>query len=312
LQSTFFARSAEADECSVFPIIGIDQRSPAFFSKTNSYPYHSIAELYPEGNIMNSNAIMELRQRLAKNLKRLIGNPVIEEKELAAFDLIMSRRQFLKTAQLTAIGALVASAYPPTAWAKVSDACRFVKPGDVGLTPAEMATVTQASGIDFGTELFQDTIYAKPVVAPNQQYTHGLIEAARSRMRVQSQIDDPTPLESKFHDKGFHFGPSELIQLEKGNGGWELVHYFHPWNVRTDGGRADGLIRHVITDSNLYGFTDPTRIFCITGSRTNEFFKSSNVLKVAASYLVYIEQKDGLDDGFISIGHAVHRSSRAR
>jgi hypothetical protein len=252
---------------------------------------------------MNSNGIMDLRKRLSKNLRRLINNPVIEAKELAAFDLIMSRRQFLKSAQLTAIGALVASAYPPTAWGKVFDDCQFVKPGDVGLTPAEMATVTQASGIDFGTELFQDTIYAEPVVAPDQPYMHGLIEGPRSRMRVQSLIGDQTPLEETFFDSGFHFGRSELIQLEQSSrGAWQVVHYFHPWNARTDGGRTDGLIRHVIL-TFLLGV--PTRIFCITGSHTNEFITTAQGQQVAASYLVYVEINNGKDAGYIAIGHAL-------
>lgn len=254
---------------------------------------------------MNANRITNLRERLAKNLKRLIDNPVIEAKELAAFDLIINRRQFLKTAEITAIGALVTSAWPPTAWGKVSAACRSVKPNDVGLTPAEMATVTQASGIDFGTELFQDTIYAAPVVAPNQPNTHCLIEGPRSRMRVQSQIYDQTPLEETFLDSGFHFGRSELIQLEQdSNGRWELVHYFHPWNARSDGARTDGLVRHVIMNV-LDGLLSPTRIFCITGSHTNEFVTTSQGTQVAASYLVYVEQKNGRNDGFIAIGHAL-------
>jgi hypothetical protein len=67
---------------------------------------------------MKAKRILDLRERLIQNLNRMIANPVIEAKELAAFDLIMNRRQFLKAAQFTAIGALVDSAYPPTAWGR--------------------------------------------------------------------------------------------------------------------------------------------------------------------------------------------------
>ncbi|MGA7143858.1 MAG: twin-arginine translocation signal domain-containing protein, partial [Desulfobacterales bacterium] len=108
---------------------------------------------------MNSNGIIDLRKRLSKNLKRLIGNTVIEEKELAAFDLIMSRRQFLKAAQFTAIGALVASAYPPTAWGRY-DRDLHVSPKDVGLTLSDQKTATIATQLVSGTELFQETVYA--------------------------------------------------------------------------------------------------------------------------------------------------------
>ena len=39
---------------------------------------------------------LSLRQRLADRLRQVIGNPVIEQKELAAFDIVMSRRDVLK------------------------------------------------------------------------------------------------------------------------------------------------------------------------------------------------------------------------
>jgi hypothetical protein len=48
---------------------------------------------------MNPNLI-GLRKSLAANLRRLIDNQSIEEKELAAFDLLVSRRQFLVGAEL--------------------------------------------------------------------------------------------------------------------------------------------------------------------------------------------------------------------
>ena len=247
--------------------------------------------------------LIELRRNLAGRLARQIRNPGVEAKELQAFDLIVGRRLFLKGAGLGALAALVNSSLPPTAWAKASHNRHSIKPRDVGLTRAEMATVTQASGIDFGTELFQDTIYAQPVVAPTQINKHCLIEAARSRMRVQSQIDDQTPLEETFFDSGFHFGPSELIQLEQDSKGvWQLVHYFHPWTARTDGARTDGLIRYVISSFPL---VTPTRIFCITGSHTNEFITTAQGQQVAASYLVYVEMNNGKSDGYIAIGHAL-------
>ena len=247
--------------------------------------------------------LIELRNKLAERLARQINNPVIEAKELHAFDLMISRRLFLKGTGLATLAALVSSSLPPTAWAKkASHACNF-KPNDVGLTPAEMAAVTQATGISYGTELFQDTIYAQSVVAPNQPYQHCLIEAPRSRMRVQSQLNDQSPLEQSFLDSDFHFGRSELIQLEQAsNGSWELVHYFHPWIARTDGGRADGLTRHVIMDG---GLSSPTKIFSITGSHTNEFIETSLGLQVAATYLIYVEQNNGLDDGYIVLGRSL-------
>ncbi len=248
--------------------------------------------------------LIELRNKLAERLARQINNPVIEAKELHAFDLMISRRLFLKGTGLATLAALVSSSLPPTAWAKkASHACNF-KPNDVGLTPAEMAAVTRATGISYGTELFQDTIYAQSVVAPNQPYQHCLIEAPRSRMRVQSQLEDKSPLEEGFLDRDFHFGRSELIQLEDSNDGWELVHYFLPWLARTDGGRADGLTRHVIMDSSS-GLSNPTKILSITGSHTNEFIETSQGLQVAASYLIYVEQKNGLDDGFIVLGRSL-------
>ena len=234
---------------------------------------------------MNSNGIIYLRERLVKNLKRLIGNPVIEAKELAAFDLIMSRRQFLKTAQFTAIGALVASAYPPTAWGRY-DKKLHVHPKDVGLTTGDMASVTQATQLITGTELFQDTIYAQPVVAPEAIGSHAVIEGPRGRLRLQSDLLSTDPEELQFLDAGYHYGPTELIQLEKDpTDGWELVHYHHPWGARTDGARTDGLIREVImTESD--GLINPTKVIAIGG-----FFNNVHKADTASqlTYAVFVE-----------------------
>ena len=251
--------------------------------------------------------LLKLRNKLADRLARTLRNPTVEKKELAAFDLMITRRQFLKAAELSVMGALVNSALVPTAWGQCSTDCPTVTPAEVGLTPAEMAEVAQATGVAYGTELFQDTIYAQPVVAPTEPYSHGLIEAARSRMRVQSQLQSESPLEDNFLDRGFNFGPAELIQLEQdSNGLWELVHYFHPWVARTDDGRADGLVRHVImSQAGGDNLTDPSKILCITGSHTNEFISESQGQQVAASYAIYVEQGNGLSDGFIIIGHAL-------
>ena len=161
---------------------------------------------------MHIESTIGLRKRLVKNLKRLIGNPVIEAKELAAFDLIMSRREFLKTAQFAAVGALVGSAFPPTAWGRY-DRELTVRPEEVGLTPEEMAAAAQATGISFGTELFEDTVYAQPVVSPTQPNRHDLIEAARSRMRVQSRLETESPLEGHLEKFTAEGRSSKIIRV---------------------------------------------------------------------------------------------------
>ena len=250
---------------------------------------------------MNSNGIIYLRERLVKNLKRLIGNPVIEAKELAAFDLIMSRRQFLKTAQFTAIGALVASAYPPTAWGRY-DKKLHVHPKDVGLTTGDMASVTQATQLITGTELFQDTIYAQPVVAPEAIGSHAVIEGPRGRLRLQSDLLSTDPEELQFLDAGYHYGPTELIQLEKDpTDGWELVHYHHPWGARTDGARTDGLIREVImTESD--GLINPTKVIAIGG-----FFNNVHKADTASqlTYAVFVEDTATGYPGHLAVGIGV-------
>jgi hypothetical protein len=249
---------------------------------------------------MNSNGILDLRERLVKNLKRLLGNPVIEAKELAAFDLIMNRRQFLKAAQFTAIGALVASAYPPTAWGR--DHKLHVHPKDVGLTVGEQASVSQATQLVTGTELFQDTIYAQPVVAADAVNSHALIEGARGRSRLQSDLLSKNPDEYQFLDNGYHLGPPELIQLEQDeNDSWELVHYHHPWGPRTDGARTDGLVRQVISNS-ANPFTNPKKVIAVTGTDTNHFFPQQASQSITVSYMVYVED---VNAGQLFVGHGL-------
>ena len=87
--------------------------SPDIFLDVKSFwEFPVLFKIYLEENVINSNNINKLSYFVTKNLKRLIGNPTIEAKELAAFGLILDRRQFLKAAQFTAIGALVSSIYP--------------------------------------------------------------------------------------------------------------------------------------------------------------------------------------------------------
>jgi hypothetical protein len=213
----------------------------------------------------------------------------------------MNRRQFLKAAQYTAIGALVASVYPPTAWGRF-DKKLHVNPKAVGLTTSDQASVSNATQVLTGTELFQDTIYAQPVVAANAVNSHALIEGARGRSRIQSDLLSDNPDEYQFLDRGYHFGPPELIQIEQDeSGNWELVHYHHPWGPRTDGARTDGLIRQVIS-SDSDTLTNPRKVVAITGTYTNHFFPQQSSLSITVSYMVYVEDVNG---GHLFIGHGI-------
>ena len=240
--------------------------------------------------------IVQLREQLACNLHRLIGNEAVEKKELAAFDLIMSRRQFLKAAEVEALAALVGSSMVPTAWGKTDPKLK-VDPGKVGLTVEDQAAVSKATQLVYGTELNQDPIYARPVISPQEQSTHGIVEGARGRLQLQSQLDAGNPTEAQFLDRGFHYGPSELIQLEKDGANWQLVHYYHPWSARTDGARTDGLERHVILTGNTNSrneadwLADPIKVHCLTGVRTNQFRQSGNQVLGGGTYFVFVEQK---------------------
>ena len=245
--------------------------------------------------------ISNLRVSLSNNLKRLIGNPAIEAKELTAFDVIMDRRQFLKAAQFTAIGALVASVYPPSAWGRFDRKLK-INPKYVGLTVGEQASVSQATQLVTGTELFQDTIYAQPVVASEAVNSHALIEGARGRLRLQSDLLNTNPDEFQFLDAGYHYGPTELIQLEDDpSAGWELVHYHYPWNARSDGARTDGLIRQVIMAS-ADGLVSPTKIITVTGSATNRYSSGTSDQINTISYLVFVEDTASGNPGHLVIG----------
>ena len=86
-----------------------------------------------------------LRRRLADRLRQVIGNPVIEEKKLAVFDIVMSRRDVLKPGRNSLVVAgLVSAGVPPTVWAR-RDPSLGVHPCEVGLTPDEQASVSGAT-----------------------------------------------------------------------------------------------------------------------------------------------------------------------
>jgi hypothetical protein len=251
----------------------------------------------------------KLRRRLASRLSQVVRSPVIEEKELAAFDIVMSRRKFLKASQMAMVAGLVAAGRPPTTWAS-ADPDLGVSAGEVGLTPEEQASVTVASQLSIGTETFEDSIYAEPVVAQDQPNLHGLVEQAMNRRRFQSDLESTDPDESRFLDVNQHFGRAELIQLEQvsdasGNQSWELVHYRHPWKPRDEGIDTDGLVRDVIMTA-ADGLTNPTRIITMTGSNTNRFRPGANPGDPDVNQIVYgvfVEDLDGdLSGGFLCLG----------
>ncbi len=239
-----------------------------------------------------------LRQRLANRLREVIGNPVIEEKELAAFDIVMGRRDVLKLGRNSLVVAgLVSAGVPPTVWAR-RDPSLGVHPCEVGLTPAEQASVTKAVDVSIGTELFQQTIYAEPVVSPQASATHAVIEGARHRYRLQSALDSLTPTEAQFLDSGHHWGPAELVQLEETENGWELAHYRHPWSAREDGATTDGLVRDVIMTA-ADGLSNPVKVLTIS-SPYNNFVTADGMS--GAAYIIVVIDRDADAGGYLCVG----------
>jgi hypothetical protein len=243
---------------------------------------------------------LTLRQRLAERLRKIIANPVIEEKELAAFDIVMSRREVLKLAGSSAIVVgLVSAGVPPTVWAR-RDPSLAVHPCEVGLTSEEQASVTRAVDISIDTELFQQTIYAKPVVSPEAGPTHAVIEGARHRYRLQCELDSVAPTEGQFLDEGHHWGQPELVQLEETANGWELAHYRHPWSAREDGATTDGMVRDVIMTA-ADGLVSPKKVLTISSPYNN--FVTDDGISGAAYIIVVIDPKaTGTGGGWICLG----------
>lgn len=91
----------------------------------------------------NNNSIKSLREKLRHNLKKLLKQDTVREKELNAFDKLVSRRNFLaNSGRLAVLGALVSSGLVPSAWAgSLNDKDYAVgTPQDIGITPDEIAT----------------------------------------------------------------------------------------------------------------------------------------------------------------------------
>lgn len=218
--------------------------------------------------------ITQLRRRLGDRLRQVLAAPTIEDKELAAFDIVMSRRELLRNAGVAAaVVGLVDAGVPPTLWGR-SEPALHVPASAVGLTLQDQSSIARASKLSIATELFTETVYAEPVVPSGVVLSHALIEGARNRLRVQSAREDPAsgdpPAETAFLDRGYHWGPPELIQLEETPGGWELVHYRHPWGPRTDGPGTDSLVRDVIMGIGD-GLVDPISVHTISSPYNNQY-----------------------------------------
>jgi len=253
---------------------------------------------------------MTLRRKLKERLRAIIRKPEVEAKELAAFDIVMSRRKFLKTSQFAVIGGLIAAGTPPTLWGR-RDSALAVEAAQVGLTLADTSSVTAAATLTMGTELFPEPVYSRPVISPEQLGSHALIEGPQGRHKVQSLFGDSDPLETTWLDTDAHFGTPELIQLEdvgtdsSGNTQWELAHYRQAWNPRGDGVTTDGQVREVIMGpktSDAPGLVSPTQVLAI-GARWNNQFDSSGSSEV--TYLVIVVDTgvaQGTGGGFAILG----------
>ncbi|MGB3184557.1 MAG: hypothetical protein WBB15_01700, partial [Ornithinimicrobium sp.] len=251
----------------------------------------------------DSHMFAGLRERLGSRLGRVIGNPVIERKELAAFDLVVSRRQVMHGSGIAAVTALVAAGTPPTMWGR-QDSALAVDPATVGLTQAEQVSVTAAVALSVGSETFQDTVYAEQVVSAEAVNTHAVVEGARGQLRLQSDLESEDPQESAFLDTDYHYGQPELIQLEQVSGGWELVHYYHPWGARSDGAKTDGLERAVVIAAGV--LINPKKVLTITGTYTNRFVAGSGAQSSQIAYAAFVEdpgtQGGDFSGGFLCIG----------
>eukprot|EP00522_Entomoneis_paludosa_P004366 CAMPEP_0172471966 /NCGR_PEP_ID=MMETSP1065-20121228/68085_1 /TAXON_ID=265537 /ORGANISM="Amphiprora paludosa, Strain CCMP125" /LENGTH=1002 /DNA_ID=CAMNT_0013230081 /DNA_START=540 /DNA_END=3545 /DNA_ORIENTATION=+ len=161
---------------------------------------------------------------------------------------------------------------------------------------------TSPTQLAFGTELFQDTIYSEPVIAQNEAYSHAVIEGARGRLKLQSNLSSTDPSESTFLDTNYHLGLPEVIQFEQNSttSNWELVHYRYPWEPRSDNVRTDALERIVIMDSED-GLDSPTGVWSITGTFTNRIYNAGDGTAVNNfKYALFVQQSSG--NHFIVIG----------
>ncbi len=169
-------------------------------------------------------------------------------------------------------------------------------------------SATAAAGVSIGTELFQDTVYAEPVVPANAVGSHAVIEGARRHLRIQSDLASNQPLERLWLDNGYHRGLPELVQIEEDptTGEKMVVHYRRPWKARTDGGRTDGFERELLL-TEADGLQNPTAIHAVTGSYTNKFMPIDGVPGAAfanAQYMLLIEEDVSGRVGQLLIGWA--------
>ncbi len=260
-----------------------------------------------------NNKLSTMKSQIAKAVEKSVLRAPINSLDLNFMQNKLSRRAFLsKGANLAALGALASSGiFLPKTWADklIGDTSaaknRFQQMGSfVGYTPSPGPTATK---LEFGSELFSDTIYSEPVVSNNEPFMHGMIEGPSNRARIQSVFIDDNATESDFLDKGYSLGQSELVQLEKDGGGtWSLVHYYHPRGARTDGAKTDGLLKKVIKS----GFDGkPTKMLCVTAANSNKFEKSGLSIRTIdghTAHMIYVELDGGDTDGYLITGTSVN------
>jgi hypothetical protein len=174
--------------------------------------------------------VRRLREVLSKRLEGVIDQASIREKELSAFDRLVSRRGFLRGgAKISLFTGLVASGLVPTRWALARPDVSNLKinPSEVGLTPEEMAAVKLPAAIVQSSELYSDVVYAQSATVSKNAGLHGVLEGLQLQAKMQSRPG--SVIEETLADRNHHYGATELVQFAKNDDdqGWALEHYVH-------------------------------------------------------------------------------------
>ncbi|HEB29006.1 MAG TPA: hypothetical protein ENI05_14855 [Porticoccus sp.] len=169
--------------------------------------------------------LINLRNKCIKKINKIIQSESLREKEVSYLDLAISRRSFLTSSMGTGgMAVLASSSIMPSAWGSYFTGA--AAQNIAAVSTAEASGELKAVNLSYGFDMYNASVYSKPVSCVNNRFHHDVVEAFNPQLRVQSLFGEVDPNEANYNNQNVNIGQMEMMQLTKDNSGnYQLEHY---------------------------------------------------------------------------------------
>ncbi|MCL9782413.1 hypothetical protein M9194_13345 [Vibrio sp. S4M6] len=199
-----------------------------------------------------------LREKLRSQLKSILKQPTVIEKELKAFDKVLSRRAFLtKSGKIAALTGLVSSGMVPTAWANYTGDSDYDvgAPEDNGITLEEQASESAVVYLKATTESFPvPNVFNEVAPQSVEEGMHAGFESFTPFIKTEMVADT----DAVFSDQNYSYGEAGFAHFTSSqqNSTFDTLTIFERDFVSTTGAVAHNGYRETNLDISEFSEAD--------------------------------------------------------